>query len=71
MPVPHAMTVRRSDGAVIAYLQAVPGENLHAKPFIGTKTWRKPGQINNYHVGKKRKYRNQKKEEPFGRWNVG
>jgi len=48
MPVPHtkARVTRRSDRAAIVYLQAVPGENLHAKPFIGTKTWRKPGQIN-------------------------
>ena len=39
------------------YLQAVPGENLHAKP-LGTKTWRKPGQINNYTCRKEREKQN-------------
>jgi hypothetical protein len=34
------MTVERRQG----HQQSVPGENLHAKP-LGTKTWRKPGQI--------------------------
>jgi hypothetical protein len=34
----------RGDRGIDSYIQAVPGENLPAKP-LGTKTWRKPGQI--------------------------
>jgi hypothetical protein len=38
------MKYQRGGRATTFYIQAVPGENLHAKP-LGTKTWRKPGQI--------------------------
>jgi hypothetical protein len=38
------MKDQRGGRAAILYIQAVLGENLHAKP-LGTKTWRKPGQI--------------------------
>ena len=48
----------RDDRVAIVYLQAVPGENLHAKP-LGTKTWRKPGQI---YVEIKEKRREEEKE---------
>jgi len=61
----------RDDRVAIVYLQAVPGENLHAKP-LGTKTWRKPGQINgNYTCRKEKeeKRREKKKEERHGKEN--
>jgi hypothetical protein len=51
----------RDDRVAIVYLQAVPGENLHAKP-LGTKTWRKPGQINNYTCRKEREEKRKKKK---------
>jgi hypothetical protein len=36
--------MRQESQDIDNYIQAVPGENLHTKP-LGTKTWRKPGQI--------------------------
>jgi hypothetical protein len=53
------MTIERREKAEIVYIQAVPGENLHAKP-LGTKTWRKPGQVNNYTCRKKIQNANRK-----------
>jgi hypothetical protein len=44
----------KTEREVTVYLQAVPGENLHAKP-LGIKTWRKPGQINGNYTCRKEK----------------
>ena len=57
-PTRARMKYQRGGRATTFYIQAVPGENLHAKP-LGTKTWRKPGQI---YVEIKEKRREEEKE---------